>query len=72
MAGAQIGDGAVVERAVVAEGVEVGAGAHIGEPGGDFVVLGPDSKIAAGVTIAAGQSVEPDAVVEAGSESNEQ
>ena len=72
MAGAQIGDGAVVERAVVAEGVEVGAGARIGEPGGDFVVLGPDSKIAAGVTIAAGQSVEPDAVVEAGSESNEQ
>ena len=62
----------VVERAVVAENVEVGAGARIGEPGGGFVVLGPGAKIAAGATVAAGQSVEPDAFVEAGSESNEQ
>ena len=72
MAGAHIGDGAVVQRAVVAEGVEVGAGARIGEPDGDFVVLGPDSRIADGVAVAAGQSVEPDAFVEADVKSNEQ
>ena len=72
MAGANIGDGAVIERAVVAEGVEVGANARIGEPDGDFVVLGPGSHIEAGVKVAAGVSVEPDAVVRSTSESNEQ
>ena len=71
MADARIGKGAVVERAVVAEDVVVGEGAQIGEPGGDFVVLGPGCRIAAGAKVAAGQSVEPDAVVESDSESNE-
>ena len=71
MRGAHIEEGAVVERAVVAEDVVVGAGARIGEKEGDFVVLGPGCRIAAGVSVAAGQSVEPDAVVESTSESNE-
>lgn len=72
MAGACIEEGAVVERAVVAEDVVVGAGAHIGEPGGDFVVLGPGARIGAGVTVAAGLSVEPDAVIESESDLEKQ
>ena len=57
---------------MVAEDVVVGAGAHIGEPGGDFVVLGPGARIGAGVTVAAGLSVEPDAVIESESDLEKQ
>ena len=64
MAGATIGAGAVVERAVIAEGVCVGEGAHIGEPDAELAVLGPNCKISAGMSVAPGQSIEPDAVVE--------
>ena len=64
MRGAKIGAGAVVERAVIAENAQVGADAHVGVSGGEIAVLGPDSWIAPGAVVAAGESVEPDATVE--------
>ncbi len=64
MRGATIGDGAIIERAVVAENVRIGENVHIGKAGGDLCVVGPRSSIAPGVTISAGQSVEPYATVE--------
>ncbi len=64
MRGARIGAGAVVERAVIAENAQVGADSHIGEANGDLCVLGPESWIAPGASVAAGDSVEPNATVE--------
>ena len=64
MAGASIGAGAVVERAVIAEDACVEAGAHVGQAGGELVVLGSDCRICSGASVAPGQSVEPNAAVE--------
>ena len=64
MRGARIGEGAVVERAVIAENAQVGADARIGQHDGDLCVLGPDSWIAPGAAVLAGESVEPNATVE--------
>lgn len=64
MRGARIGAGAVIERAVIAENAQVGADSHIGEANGDLCVLGPESWIAPGASVAAGDSVEPNATVE--------
>ena len=60
-----IGPGAVIERAVIAEHTVVDEGAHVGEAGGALAVLGSRSHICSGATVAPGESVEPDAVVEA-------
>ena len=60
-----IGPGAVIERAVIAEHVEVGEGAYVGEAGGELAVLGSRSCISPGAKVAPGQSVEPDAIMEA-------
>ena len=64
MRGARIGEGAVVERAVIAENAQIGADARIGQHDGDLCVLGPDSWIAPGAAVLAGESVEPNATVE--------
>ncbi len=64
MRGARIGAGAVVERAVVAENAQVGDEARVGEADGALCVLGPDSWIAPGAVVTAGESVEPGATVE--------
>ena len=64
MRGARIAAGAVVQRAVIAENAFVGEDARVGEPDGDLAVLGPDSWIAPGGAVAAGESIEPNATVE--------
>ncbi len=64
MRGARIGEGAVVERAVIAENAQVGEGARIGEADSALCVLGPDSWIAPGASVAAGDEIEPNATVE--------
>ena len=60
MRGAQIDEGAQVIRAVVAEGAHIGAGATVGEEAGELVVLGSRACIAAGASVPAGASIEPD------------
>ena len=65
MRGATIGAGAVVERAVIAEDAHVGAGAKVGEPDGALCVLGSGCSVPEGGVVAPGESVEPDASVEA-------
>ena len=47
-----------------AENTQVGADARIGQHNGDLCVLGPDSWIAPGAAVLAGDSVEPNATVE--------
>ena len=64
MRGAEVRPGAVIERAVVAENARIGENAHIGERNGALAVLGSGSWIAPGVSVKAGESVEPDATVE--------
>ena len=64
MRGARIGAGAVVERAVIAENAIVDDGVHVGAEGGELAVLGSGCHIVAGASVAPGESVEPDAVVE--------
>ncbi|MBQ9042951.1 MAG: glucose-1-phosphate adenylyltransferase [Eggerthellaceae bacterium] len=64
MRGARIAAGAVVKRAVIAENAFVGEDAKIGEADGELAVLGPDSWIAPGGVVAAGESIEPNATVE--------
>ena len=64
MRGAVIDANAVVNRAVIAENAHVGEGAHVGSLDGDIAVLGSGSWIAPGVTVGAGEAVEPDATVD--------
>ncbi|MBO4365566.1 MAG: glucose-1-phosphate adenylyltransferase [Eggerthellaceae bacterium] len=65
MADATIEAGAKIQRAVIAEGAHIEAGCVVGEAGAELAVVGPGAVIKAGAVIAPGESVEPNAVVEA-------
>ncbi|MBR2790525.1 MAG: glucose-1-phosphate adenylyltransferase [Eggerthellaceae bacterium] len=64
MAGAIVGVGAQVHRAVIAEDAVIGEGCVVGEPGGAIAVIGQGAQLRAGCRVAAGQSVEPGAIVD--------
>ncbi|WP_350454574.1 glucose-1-phosphate adenylyltransferase [Slackia heliotrinireducens] len=63
MAGAKVGAGTDIQRAVIAEDVVIGEDCIIGRAGADLAVIGPGAVIESGVVIAPGESVEPNAVV---------
>ncbi|ACV22725.1 Glucose-1-phosphate adenylyltransferase [Slackia heliotrinireducens] len=63
MAGAKVGAGTDIQRAVIAEDVIIGEDCIIGRAGADLAVIGPGAVIESGVVIAPGESVEPNAVV---------
>ena len=64
MAGAIVGVDAQVHRAVIAEDAVIGEGCVVGEPGGAIAVIGQGAQLRAGCRVAAGQSVEPGAIVD--------
>ena len=57
MPGCVIRRGAVVRRAVLAENAEIGPGCVVGEETGDICVIGQNVKLAAGVSVKAGEQV---------------
>ncbi len=60
MPGAVIERGAVVRRTIVAEGAHIAPGAIVGEETGNIAVIGPNAKVAAGETVAAGVQIDAD------------
>ncbi len=58
MPGATIKRGAVVRRAIVAENAVIGAGAVVGEETGDIAVVGYNTTVPAGASVAAGVQVD--------------
>ena len=59
MPGAVIKRGAVVQRAIVAENAVIGAGCFVGEETGNIAVVGESVELPAGVSVKAGQQVDP-------------
>ena len=59
MPGAVIKRGAVVQRAIVAENAVIGAGCFVGEETGNIAVVGESIELPAGVSVKAGQQVDP-------------
>lgn len=64
MLSSRIEPGAVVQRAILAEDVVVGAGATVGGDG-ELCVVGANATIMDGARVLPGQMVEPGAIVEA-------
>lgn len=64
MLSSRVEPGAVVDRAILAEDVVIGAGARVGGEG-DLCVVGPNATIMPGAVVAPGEMIEPGAVVEA-------
>ena len=52
-----IGRGAVIKRAIIAENVVVGEDAAIGGDTGDIAVVGNNTRVPKGHTLAAGQQM---------------
>ena len=56
--------GAIVKRAMIAENCDIGPGAIVGAVEGDIALIGKDTNLPAGYTVAAGDQIDNDIIKE--------